>query len=63
VPERDSLGQLLADAWARVADVLAWFQERVARESYLASRAVRTSIHRLIRLLARAGRTKRCDKP
>src|SRR6185436_20539055 len=41
----------LLDSWAMVCDVLAFYQERIANESYLLTATERTSIINLSRLI------------
>src|SRR5215210_4328258 len=47
----DDFAVALADAWAMVADVLTFYQERIANESYLRTATERGSIINLARLI------------
>lgn len=47
----DDFSIALIDAWATTADVLAFYQERLANESYLRTATENESVHRLARLI------------
>jgi len=47
----DDFTIVLADSWALVADILTFYQERIANESYLRTATERTSIINLARLI------------
>jgi predicted phage baseplate assembly protein len=47
----DDLGIALLDAWATVADILTFYQERIANESYLRTATERISLLELARLI------------
>lgn len=47
----DDFAVALADAWAMVADVLTFYQERIANESYLRTATERVSLLELARLI------------
>lgn len=47
----DDYAITLLDMWATVADVLSFYQERIANEGYLRTARLRDSIHRMARLL------------
>ncbi|MDQ3327402.1 MAG: putative baseplate assembly protein [Chloroflexota bacterium] len=47
----DDAGIALLDAWATVADVLTFYQERIANESYLRTASERLSLLQLARLI------------
>jgi len=49
--EKDDFSIALVDAWAMVADVLTFYQERIANESYLRTATERRSILDLARLI------------
>jgi predicted phage baseplate assembly protein len=49
--EADDFAIALLDAWATVADVLTFYQERIANESYLRTATERLSLVQLARLL------------
>ncbi|WP_414569486.1 putative baseplate assembly protein [Nostoc sp. CCY 9925] len=49
--ENDDLAIALLDAWATVADVLTFYQERIANESYLRTAKERLSLLNLARLI------------
>ena len=60
----DDYAITLLDMWATVADVLTFYQERIANEGYLRTARLRDSVLRMARLLdyqfARASRPRRC---
>src|SRR5215204_5774408 len=47
----DDFAVALVDAWAMVADVLTFYQERIANESYLRTATERASLLELARLI------------
>src|ERR687885_714349 len=49
--EDDDFSIALLDAWATVADVLTFYQERIANESYLRTATERVSLLHLARLI------------
>ncbi|NEQ30829.1 MAG: hypothetical protein F6K04_07485, partial [Leptolyngbya sp. SIO4C5] len=49
--DEDDFAIALLDAWATVADVLTFYQERIAQESYLRTATERLSIRELARLI------------
>ncbi|MEL6853769.1 MAG: putative baseplate assembly protein [Cyanobacteria bacterium J06607_13] len=49
--EDDDFAIALLDAWATVADVLTFYQERIAQESYLRTATERLSIRQMARLI------------
>src|SRR4029453_13435593 len=49
--ENDDFSIALLDAWATVADVLTFYQERIANESYLRTATERLSLIELARLI------------
>jgi predicted phage baseplate assembly protein len=49
--ENDDFAIALLDAWATVADVLSFYQERIANESYLRTATERLSVFKLARLI------------
>src|SRR5215472_15094251 len=49
--EDDDFSIALLDAWASVADVLTFYQERIANEAYLRTATERNSILQLARLI------------
>ncbi len=49
--EEDDFSIALLDAWATVADVLTFYQERIANESYLRTATERLSLRELARLI------------
>ena len=50
-PSGDDFGLMLLEMWAYVADVLAFYDERIANESYLGTAVRRKSLRRLVELL------------
>jgi hypothetical protein len=52
--ERSDPAIALLDAWATVADVLTFYQERIANEGYLRTATERRSVHELARLVGYA---------
>jgi hypothetical protein len=50
-PSGDDYGLMLLEMWAYVADVLAFYDERIANESYLGTAVRRPSLRRLVELL------------
>jgi hypothetical protein len=50
-PSGDDYGLMLLEMWAYVADVLAFYDERIANESYLGTAVRRPSLRRLVELI------------
>lgn len=49
--EGDDLGLMLLEMWAYVLDILGFYDERIANESYLRTAILPPSLHRLIELI------------
>ncbi len=50
-PSGDDYGLMLLEMWAYVADVIAFYDERIANESYLGTAVRRPSLRRLVELI------------